>query len=136
MVQIKNAIAPASAKPSANGADSKTAEAKPALTPPVIAAEKRESVFNSLPPIAARLKKLEEITELAERREVITDAIQNLLCFYIAPDGTGCNLRLQDSKGKSFSIVHPSVVAEMVSMAKGKLSTELIRIESLIDFTI
>lgn len=136
MVQIKNAVAPASAKPSANGADFKTAEAKPALTPPVIAAEKRESLLNNLPPITARLKKLEEITELAERREVITEAIQNLTGFYIAPDGSGCNLRLQDSKGKTFSIVHPSVVGEMVSMAKEKLSAELLRIESLIDFTI
>lgn len=136
MVQVKNAIPPASVKPSANGADSKTAEAKPALTPPVIVAEKRESVTNILPPIAARLKKLEEITELAERREVITEAIQNLAGFYIAPDGTGCNLRLQDSKGKSFSVAHPSVIGEMVSMAKDKLNAELVRIESLIDFTI
>lgn len=105
---------------------------------PGIVAEKREDVTTKkvVPSIEDRLKKLEEINELAERREVVTDAIQNLSGFYISPEGSGCNLRLQDSKGKTFAIAHPSVIGEMVAMAKEKLSAELARIENLMDFTI
>lgn len=118
-----------------NGNDTKTTAAKI----PTIAPEKREDVTpekKPLPAIEARLKKLQEINDLAERREVVTDAITNLSGFYISPEGTGCNMRLQDSKGKTFAIAHPSVIGEMVAMAKEKLSAELARIENLMDFTI
>lgn len=118
-----------------NGNDTKTAVKLPTIEP-----EKREDVKpeskKPLPTIEARLKKLQQINDLAERREVVTDAIDNLSGFYISPEGTGCNLRLQDSKGKTFAIAHPSVIGEMVAMAKEKLSAELARIENLIDFTI
>ena len=120
----------------ANGNDSKVSAVKlPSIQP-----EKREDakpeIKKALPTIEARLKKLQQINDLVERREVVTDAIDNLSGFYISPEGTGCNLRLTDSKGKTFAIAHPSVIGEMVSMAKEKLSAELNRIENLIDFTI
>lgn len=133
MVTTKNVAEKVATKPT-----DKTGEQPKTLTQkneiPEMLPEKRPVA--TLPPIEARLKKLEEITELAERREVVTEAIQNLAGFYIAPNGTGCNMRLQDSKGKTFAIAHPSVIGEMVSMAKQKLSAELSRIENLIDFTI
>ena len=118
-----------------NGNASKLPISKP-VTAPGIVPEKRPDVKPALPTIEARLKKLQEINDLAERREVVTDAIQNLSGFYISPEGTGCNMRLQDSKGKTFAIAHPSVIGEMVAMAKEKLSAELNRIENLMDFTI
>lgn len=101
---------------------------------PVILPEKTD--VKKLLPIEARLKKLDEINNLADRRQVVAEAIENLTGFYISPDGNGSNLRLTDSKGKTFAIAHPSVIGEMVSMAKQKLSAELTRIENLIDFTI
>lgn len=119
-----------------NGKEVEKSISKDAVSIPGIVPEKRENVLPNLPPIEARLKKLEEITELAERRETVTTAIQNLTGFYISPEGGSCNLKLQDSKGKTFAIAHPSVIGEMVSMAKVKLSAELVRIENLIDFTI
>lgn len=87
-----------------------------------------------LPPIEARLKKLSRINELAERRELLLEGIENLGAFYIAPDGSSCNLRLQDSKGKTFAITHPSVIGEIVSLSKSKLQAELDKVEGQIDF--
>ena len=140
MVTTKNVATKPATKPTENGADSKNSSPKDAAKAPVIVPEKKDDhqpeVKKSSPTIQQKLQKLEEINELVERREVVTDAIQNLAGFYISPEGTGCNLRLQDSKGKTFAIAHPAVIGEMVSMAKAKLADELNRIENLIDFTI
>jgi hypothetical protein len=136
MVTTKNAAATIAAKPAQTTAtETKVSAAKL----PMIVPEKQEpqpETKKPLPAIEARLKKLQEINDLAERREVVTEAIQNLSGFYISPEGTGCNMRLQDSKGKTFAIAHPNVIGEMVAMAKEKLSTELSRIENLMDFSI
>jgi len=137
MVTTKNVAEKTAPKANqVNGTDAKLSTA--AQTPVIVPAKKEEPAApkKAFPTIEARLKKLEEINDLAERREVVTDAISNLAGFYISPEGTGCNLRLQDSKGKTFAIAHPSVIGEMVAMAKEKLSAELNRIENLIDFTI
>ena len=87
-------------------------------TPPVIVPEVKEEVkpdtAKKLPSIEARLKKLADITELAERRDTVTEALQNLHGFYISPEGGSCNLRLTDSKNKTFAIAHPFVIGEMV----------------------
>lgn len=138
MNTLKSAAPTLAAKPTQkNGELPKVTIPKDALAIPGIVPEKRESTQTKpLPTIEARLKKLNEINELAERREVVKDAIQNLAGFYISPDGTNCNLRLQDSKGKTFAIAHPSVIGEIVSLATAKLTTELERIETLIDFSI
>ena len=119
-----------------NGTEAKTSIPKDAVTIPGIIAEKREEVTTTLPPITARLKRLDELRELAQRRETVAEAIQNLTEFYIAPDGRGCNLKLQDSKGKTYAIAHPSVIGEMVSLAKNKLTTELANIENSIVFNL
>lgn len=104
---------------------------------PTIEPEKRPDVKleikKSLPTIEARLQKLEDLQKLVERRETLKDAIDNLGGFYIAPSGN-CNLRLQDSTGKTFAIAHPSVIGEMVDMAKARLNSELSKIESQITF--
>lgn len=119
-----------------NGTETKITTAKDAERLPVIVPEKRQDAMPALPTIEVRLKKLDELQELAARRETVADAIQNLDEFYIAPDGRGCNLKLQDSKGKTYAIAHPSVIGEMVSLAKTKLSAELTKIENSIIFNI
>jgi hypothetical protein len=119
-----------------NGTETKIATAKDAEKLPVIVPEKKQEATPALPTIEARLKKLDELQELAERRETVATAIENLDEFYIAPDGRGCNLKLQDSKGKTYAIAHPSVIGEMVSLAKHKLSAELANIENSIVFNI
>lgn len=120
-----------------NGEKSKSAKTPtPQNLPKIEAAKRPEMKIPTLPPIAERLKKLERIQQLVDRREVVLEALENLNGFYVAPDGNGCNLRFQDSKGKTFGIAHPSVIGEMVSLAKGKLSAEIEKLESQIDFSI
>ena len=119
-----------------NGNDLKISIPKSSVNLPVIVpGKKEETVKIALLPIEQRLKKLAKLQQLAERREILIDAIENLQGFYISPDGNGCNLRLQDSKAKTFAIAHPIIIGEMVSMAKSKLSAELEKIESQIDFS-
>ena len=119
-----------------NGKEQKNQNPPAAESIPGIVPLKKESPTFPIPSIEARLKKLDELQELAERRETVAEAIQNLDDFYIAPDGRGCNLKLQDSKGKTYAIAHPSVIGEMVSLAKTKLSAELTKIENSIVFNI
>lgn len=83
-----------------------------------------------------RLKKLLKIQQLADRRETLLEALENLSDFYVTPDGNGCNLRFSDSKGHTFGIAHPIVIGEMVSLAKSKLTAELEKIENQIDFSL
>ena len=134
---VKNVAEKTAQKPTQlNGTETKTNVPKDAVTIPGIVAEKREEVTTTLPPIEARIKKLDELQNLAERRETVRQAIQNLEGFYISPEGGSCNLKLSDSKGKTFAIAHPSVIGEMVSLAKTKLSTELTKIENSIVFNL
>lgn len=137
MNALKSVAEKVATKPAqTNGTETKTPTAKEAFTAPAILPEKKEDAENNLPPIEARIKRLDELQELAERRQTVAEAIHNLDEFYIAPDGRGCNLKLQDSKGRTYAIAHPSVIGEMVSLAKGKLSAELARIENSIVFNI
>ncbi|HEX8356887.1 MAG TPA: hypothetical protein VF610_05740 [Segetibacter sp.] len=89
-----------------------------------------------LPPIEARLNKLKQLQELVEKREVIVDHLENLNRFYISPNGQGCNLKLNDSKGNSFGIANPIVIGEIVHMSKAKLQDELTKIENAFVFNI
>lgn len=132
MVINKSVAEKIATKPSQNGNDSKLS----AVKLPVIIPEKKEEEKSVLPPIEVRLKKLQKIQQLADRRETLLAALENLNDFYVTPDGNGCNLRFSDSKGKTFGIAHPMVIGEMVSLAKGKLTVELTKVESEIDFTI
>jgi hypothetical protein len=105
--------------------DEKTGELKQEVTDPLKPV---------LPPIEARLKKLEELQELSDKREAIVDHLESLNKFYISPSGQGCNLKLTDSKGNTFGISHPSIIGEMIHMAKSKLQDELTRIEEAFVF--
>jgi len=87
-----------------------------------------------LPTIEERLKKLEELQELSDKRETIVDHLESLNKFYISPSGQGCNLKLQDSKGNTFGISHPIIIGEMIHMAKSKLQDELTKIEEAFVF--
>lgn len=133
MVTTKNAAAPVAAKPTQTTAtETKVSTAKP----PMIVPEKKEQqpeVKKPVPTIEARLQKIEDLQKLVDRRETLMDAIENLGGFYIAPAGN-CNLKLQDSTGKSFAIAHPLVIGEMVDMAKTRLNAELLKIENQINF--
>lgn len=80
-------------------------------------------------PIAERIKRFEELEKLLEKREQISEAIDNLNDFYIAPTG-GAQIQLRDSKSNTFAIAHPSVIGEIVAMLKNKLGSELNELDS------
>lgn len=88
------------------------------------------------PSIEKRLEKFYQLEKVLERREKIAEAVTELQDFYIAPTGTGCLLKLQDSKGNTFAISHPAVIGEMVGIAKAKLQKELEAIDQEFTFTI
>lgn len=104
------------------------ADEKPAAKEPTKEPAKR-------PAIEERIKKFERLQNLLERRDTIKEALDNVSSFYISPAGT-CNLKFQDSNGKGFGIAHPSVIGEMVHLAKVKLEKELQEIEDSFDFAL
>lgn len=94
------------------------------------------AVKDETPSIEKRLEKFHQLEKVLERREKIAEAVEELQDFYIAPTGTGCLLKLQDSKGNTFAISHPAVIGEMVGLAKAKLQKELEAIDQEFTFTI
>ncbi|NNV57353.1 hypothetical protein [Limnovirga soli] len=86
------------------------------------------------PSIEDRMNKFHALGKLLERREKISDAVDSLSDFYISPSGDSCNVRLTDSKGKTFAISHPIVIGEIVAMAKAKLLAELATIDNDFNF--
>lgn len=86
------------------------------------------------PTIAEKMAKFYALEKLLERREKIAEAIDNLSDFYVSPAGDGCNVRLLDSKGKTFAVSHPIVIGEIVNLAKTKLVAELEAIDKDFNF--
>lgn len=107
-----------------------------AVTPQLPEVKKNIPEKKVLPPIQTRLSKLRDLNKILERREEVAEALENLTDFYIAPTGNACNLKLQDSKNKTFVISNAAIVAEMVELAKGKLQSELNEIDNQFDFAI
>lgn len=93
-------------------------------------AQKQEKKSHS---IEEKLLKIEELNELVERRDVIEEALTKVSNFYVSSAGNA-QLKFTDSKGGSFGIAHPSVIGEMVHLAKAKLKEELEAIDSKINF--
>lgn len=107
----------------------KKAEDLPTITP-----QKKDVIARPMPTIEARLKKLDELNELVEKRDNVLSALDNVKKFYVSPTGQGCNLKLTDSTGNSFGIAHPAVIGEIVVMATAKLQQELDKIELSLNF--
>lgn len=95
----------------------KLQEEKPELSSYHVAAKPAKS-------IEERLNRFQELEMLKDRREELTEALKQLDKFQISPTG-GANLKLSDGKSNTFAIAHPSVIGEMIALAKSKLTTEL-----------
>ena len=105
-------------------------KAKPELSNTIISAP--------VPPptIEQRIAKFKQLETVLERRDQISDAIKQLDDFYIAPSGNSCNLKLTDSRNKTFAISHPSVIGEMIHLARTKFQAELTAIDTEFNFDI
>lgn len=123
--------------PPTNGTTTKTVE--PSKTEKAVSTTVKVQplpVKDENPSIEKRLEKFYQLEKVLERRDKIAEAVNELQDFYFAPTGTGCLLKLQDSKGNTFAISHPAVIGEMVGIAKAKLQKELEAIDQEFTFTI
>ena len=125
-----------------NGVDAKTgseknvaspeaAESKdPVIIPSITAEKKTDVVILSL---QDRLKKIETLNLLIERRTLLTDALDDVNAFVITST-TAPSLRFQDGGSRGFSISNHAVIADMVQLAKDKLLEEIAKIDVQIVF--
>lgn len=85
-------------------------------------------------PLEARLKKLAELNKLLERREILSEALDDVNGFVHTPTAPA-KIKFEDSTGRNgFSVSHPEVISEMVEVAKKRLSSELEKVDAQITF--
>jgi hypothetical protein len=96
--------------------------------------EKPKVETPKMPTVEERLKKLEELQDLADRREVLVDALKDVKAFNYK--STNSTPRLSFSDGKNnFSISNAAVIGELVKVTVSKLESEIAAIESQIAFS-
>lgn len=128
MNTIKTVAQKVATKPAPqNGSDAK--KLTPELLAPSILSEKRPEIKKGVPTLEEKLNVLEELNALAEKRDVVKEAIKNVSDFYISPAGN-CNVKMTDSNGKTFSISHPAVIEDVLKQVTFKLEQELSKVES------
>ena len=86
-----------------------------------------------LPSITARLDRLQELNDLAQQREEITEALQTLRQFEQHPSA-GHSVILRGANGSSKQTSHPVVIAAMVQSALVQLTSKLQSIENQLIF--
>lgn len=134
MVTTKNVAEKSATKPAQNGTETKLSISKDAVKLPLIVPEKKEeskvpSPTKALPNFDEKLKMLDELNSLVEKRSLVREALKNVSDFYIAPSGH-CSVKMTDSNNKSFSISHPFVIEEILKQVTFKLEEELDRVET------
>jgi hypothetical protein len=87
-----------------------------------------------MPTVEERLKKLEELQDLADRRETLVDALADVKAFNYKSANSTPRLSFSDGKN-NFSISNAAVIGELVTATIGKLQSEIAAIESQIAFT-
>ena len=134
MVITKNSAPTLAPKPAqATETETKVSNAKLPMIVPEKKEDSKPEVKKALATIEDKILKLEELNQLAEKRDLVKEALKNVCGFYISPSGN-CNVKMTDSNGKSFSIAHPFVIEEILTVVTYKLEQELDKIETLIDF--
>jgi hypothetical protein len=105
---------------------------KPASEKPKDEKTKEESK-KEMAPIQNRLKKLDELNQLLERRKLLVEALDDVNAFVISPNST-CSIRFVDAKNNAFSVSNQLVIADMVELAKARLTSELEKVDAKIVF--
>jgi hypothetical protein len=80
-----------------------------------------------------RLKKMVELNQLLERRTLLTDALDDVNGF-VHTANDPASIQFTDSKRHGFSISNSLVIADMLQLAKDRLKSELLKVESQITF--
>ncbi len=84
-------------------------------------------------PIQARLKKLDELNQLLERRKLLIEAVDDVNGFVLSPNSPA-KISFVDAKQTSFSISNQLVIADMLELAKTRLNNELEKVDSQLVF--
>ena len=79
--------------------------------------------------IEKRLERFAQLERLKERRDQVTEALEDLNNFHLSAAGSA-SLKLTDSRNTTFAISHPLVIADMVESAKAKLAAEVAAIDA------
>jgi hypothetical protein len=133
------------AKPSANAEISKSSvgqseKGKGVLITAAVAKSNPTPVVQlpaavKLPSLQERLKKLAELQNLVDRRDLLVEHLDNVAAFdYKSPNANG-TIRFTDSKGISFQFSNSAVIADCVPMIKERLTKQIEEVESKIAFT-
>lgn len=101
-------------------------ETQAPVTP--VAAEKQKTLT-----IEQRLKKIEQLYKLKDRREELVQHLSNLNDFNIDPTGSA-NLKLDDGNNHRFTIANAETIVEMVELLKAKVIGYIAEIDSKIQF--
>jgi hypothetical protein len=83
--------------------------------------------------IAERLKKLDKLNKLTERRTELVDALDDVNGFILSP-ASPAKLSFLDAKNHSFSISHQGVIAEIIELIKKKFELEIEKVDAQITF--
>lgn len=83
--------------------------------------------------IADRLKMLEKLNRLNERRVDLVEALDDVTSFILSP-ASPAKITFIDAKNHSFSVSHQGVIAEMIELAKKRLESEIEKVDSQITF--
>ena len=92
-----------------------------------------QNISEPTPPIGERLKKLDELNRLNERRSLLADALDDVRSFVHTPTAPA-SIKFIDSTNKGFSVSNPLVIADMLKLAAERLESELEKVEALIKF--
>jgi hypothetical protein len=84
-------------------------------------------------PIDERLKKVQHLFALTERREKLVEHLSNVNDFDVDPTGAA-TLKIDDGNNHRFSISNPAVVLKMVIVAKEMLLDAIKDVDNQIQF--
>ena len=86
-----------------------------------------------LPSIGDRLKKLDSLNKLLDKRVLLVDALEDVQNF-VHSTTAPAKIQFVDSKNQGFQITNSLVIAEMVALAESKLLTEIEKVDILLVF--
>jgi hypothetical protein len=119
-------------KPEANG--NSKAVATVVTLPAKREEEKPKPVAKELQPVEDRILRVQQLGDLVEKHEALSEALKKLNSFKLASDGNKDLLKITDSKGREFSTTHSNVIADVIETLKISTAEKISAVEKLLVF--
>ena len=119
-----------------NGA-TKAQEKTPAKTDVVLLPSQKPNLSNvpaDPSPLEDRILKIQQLSDLIERREKIADALKKLSSFKFSSDGSRDSITIRDGKGNEFITSNSKAIALVYDTLKSSLQSQLSDTEAAIVF--